>query len=119
MTQTCERYATRVVRIASPESMMVSGRASVTSEPLRKARAGDDVGERDLDAPIMTSTQLKTLLAPPDKTKSQQTVLASLNSRFHSIDDLDGLDDDFHQAAIRHEQLQRDVRAPSLRLHGC
>lgn len=67
----------------------------------------------------MTSTQLKTLLAPPDKTKSQQTVLASLNSRFHSIDDLDGLDDDFHQAAIRHEQLQRDVRAPSLRLHGC
>jgi hypothetical protein len=59
----------------------------------------------------MTSQQIRTLLASPNVEDVQSNVLLLLNTKFKSVDDLDGLD-----SALTDARSDKDVLASEVRL---
>ncbi|KAG6891065.1 hypothetical protein C0995_014154 [Termitomyces sp. Mi166 len=57
----------------------------------------------------MTSVQIRTLLAPPDIHKVHEKSVASLNTRFQSLDDLDKLETLVLEAQQRNDNLQNKL----------
>jgi hypothetical protein len=62
----------------------------------------------------MTSVQIHTLLQPPHVPDANHNAVFLINSRFQSLDDLDGLENAVLEAKQRDEQLKANVRPSSL-----
>jgi hypothetical protein len=58
----------------------------------------------------MTSQQIQTLLARPNIEEAHQQTVILLNSRFQSLDDLEGLDSLVSEAERHNDELQARVR---------
>ncbi|KAK7064595.1 TIP-1 family-domain-containing protein [Favolaschia claudopus] len=57
----------------------------------------------------MSSTQIRTLLQPPDIQDANHTAVFFVNSRFKSFEDLDALENTVSEAKQRDEQLKADL----------
>ena len=61
----------------------------------------------------MSSHQIKSLLAAPDKNASEAQTLLFLNAQFSSLAQLDSLDEKTEQARVHREDLANKVRVES------
>ncbi|KAJ7630533.1 TIP-1 family-domain-containing protein [Roridomyces roridus] len=57
----------------------------------------------------MTSSQIRTLLSPPNVPEASQKALSFINNTFQSLDDLDALEDAVAEAKQRDEQLKAEL----------